>query len=171
LPIGRFLKPKSLGGNRVILDVRRLTRKPTLNILELLKIHDDPEHWEYPLGFDYNAEQKRFLQFAGAFSAALNLNPKIETGSCIQDASFHSQLIFSVGLAKFHSLRFSNFGSFITINDGEDLPEEMLATTLQLADEFGYTYIPYRYLDADYTGSNPGVTGIDSWWIRYFDYV
>ena len=142
-----------------------------MNITELLERNDDPERWEYPLGFDYKAEQTRFLEFAAAFASDLKLNPKIETGLCIQDASFHSQMIFPVGLATFHSLRFSNFASLITINDDEDLPEEMLATTLRLADEFAYSYVPYRYLDADYTGVNPGVTGIDSWWVRYFDYV
>ena len=134
-------------------------------------MHDDPEHWEYPLGFDYIAEQNRFLEFAEAFSDSLNLNPKIETGTCIQDASFHSQLIFPVGLDRFHALRFSNFGSFVTINDDEGVPDEMLAKINRLAEEFRYTYIPYRFLDADYTGANPGVTGIDSWWVRYFDYV
>jgi hypothetical protein len=139
--------------------------------VELLKTNDDPVRWEYPLGFDYNSEQQRFLQFAAAFSEALNIKPKIETGVCIQDASFHSQLLFPVGLSRFHSLRFSNFGPFITINDDEDLPDEMKSTILKLADRFGYTYIPYQYLDTDYTGSNPGVTGIDWWWIRYFDYV
>ncbi|MBB3210689.1 hypothetical protein FHS27_006537 [Rhodopirellula rubra] len=139
--------------------------------MELLKINDDPERWEYPLGFDYESEQERFLQFATAFFAALNISPMIETGACIQDASFHSQLIFPVGLVRYHSLRFSNFGSFITINDDEGVPDEILSTILELADRFEYTYIPYQYLDADYTGSNLGVTGIDSWWIRYFDYV
>ncbi len=142
-----------------------------VDITELLKNHDDPKYWEYPPGFDYKAQQKRFLKFASAFAAATGLNPKIETGPCIQDASFHSQIIFMVGLARFHSLRFSNFGSFITINDDEDVPEEILSATLKLADEFQYTYVPCQYLDAEYTGANPGVTGIDSWWIRYFDYV
>jgi hypothetical protein len=139
--------------------------------VELLKINDDPERWECPLGFDYNLERQRFLQFAAAFSDALSISPKIETGVCIQDASFHSQLIFPVGLATYHSLRFSNFGSFVTINDDENVPDDMLSTTLELAVRFGYTYIPHKYLSTVYTGSNPGVTGIDSWWMRYFDYV
>ncbi|HBE71074.1 MAG TPA: hypothetical protein DDW52_23250 [Planctomycetaceae bacterium] len=142
-----------------------------MNIVDCLETNDDPERWEYPLGFDYQAEQRRFHEFAAAFSAAFSITSKIETGACIQDASFHSQLIFSVGLARSHSLRFSNFGSFVTVNDDEDVPNKMLSTILKLADQFGYIYIPYRYLDADYTGSNPGVTGIDSWWVRYFDYV
>lgn len=139
--------------------------------MALLNEYDDPVLWEYPAGFDYRFEQDRFQNFAREFSIALNLTPKIETGICIQDASFHSQLIFPVGLARFHLLRFSNFGSFLTINDDEDLPDEIFATILRLAKEFKYTYIPYRYLDANYNGANPGVTGIDSWWVRYFDYV
>ena len=63
---------------------------------EMLELHDDPVNWEYPRGFDYDAEQERFMDFAGAFRAALQLDAKTETGICIQDASFHSQLIFAV---------------------------------------------------------------------------
>jgi len=142
-----------------------------LDVLSLLKEHDDPVYWEHPPGFDYRIEQERLLSFVDEFAKALKITPKVETGICIQDASFHSQIIFAVGFARFHSLRFSNFGSFITISDDEDVPDEMLVSIKQLAENYGYTYIPCQLLDANYTGNNPGVTGIDTWWIRFFDYV
>ncbi|MCA9108285.1 MAG: hypothetical protein KDA83_22975, partial [Planctomycetales bacterium] len=69
----------------------------------MLELHDDPVNWEYPPGFDYDAEQKRFLEYANAFGTTLHLNPKAETGICIQDASFHSQLMFAVDGGRTHA--------------------------------------------------------------------
>lgn len=41
-----------------------------------------------------------------------------------------------MSLTLLHKTANSNFGSFITINDDEDVPDEMLATIIRLASEF-----------------------------------
>lgn len=96
---------------------------------------------------------------------------KSETGSAIQDASFHSQIFIPLGDGHNALLRFSNFGAMATIGPDEPAPTELLETVVELLEKHAYDYVPASVLEQPYTGANPGVTGIRSWWIRYFDWV
>jgi len=138
---------------------------------ELLQRHDDPKRWEYPKVFDYKGSNVYFLAFASSLNEEFGTHLKAETGSDIQDASFHSQIYFSVGLERFHLIRFSNFGDMVAVNDDSEMPDEILERIKKLLTQHKYNFVPCSHLDVPYTGSNPGVTGIDSWWIRYFDWV
>ena len=142
-----------------------------MDYARLLAQHDHPTHWEYPPGFDYKAATARFGRFVADLSAALGAAVPSETGTHIQDASFHSQAFLPLPGGRRGLIRFSNFGDMATVGDGEPVPEQVMCVVLELLARHGYTYIPADVLDADYTGPNPGVTGIPSWWIRYFDWV
>ena len=68
-----------------------------MDYTKLLQRHDNSKHWEYPPGFDYNAATTRFAKCAEALATALGIPLTSETGSYIQDASFHSQIFVPLG--------------------------------------------------------------------------
>jgi len=142
-----------------------------VNYLELLQRFDDPRCWEYPDGFDYDAAALRFATFADALSIAFGQPLKTESGSDIQDASFHSQIYLLLGGVRFALIRFSNFGDMVTVSEDEPIPHEVKEMVIDLLKKHEYSYIPSSVLEQPYTGKNPGVTGIRDWWIRYFDWV
>lgn len=142
-----------------------------MDYLELLRRHDHPTHWEYPPGFDYRTATERFARFVEELSARLGVALRAETGSHIQDASFHSQVFVPLPRDRHALIRFSNFGDMATISDDEPVPEPTMAAVVELLGKQGYVYVPAEVLAEPYTGSNPGVTGIRTWWIRYFDWV
>lgn len=139
--------------------------------MDLLRQHDDPRRWEYPVGFDYDTAMRRFADFANALSTLLSVPLRSETGNYIQDASFHSQIYLPLDSERYALIRFSNFGDMATVSEDEPLPEEMKRVIINLFAKHGYVYVPATVLDQPYTGANPGVTGIENWWIRYFDWV
>ena len=153
-----------------------------MDYMDLLQRHDDPKHWEYPPGFDDIAASARFDKCADALSIAIGSPLRSETGSAIQDASFHSQIFASVGDDRYAMIRFSNFGDMVSVGTcyfgemapddaDEPIPPTMLKTIVAVLEKEGYVYVPPEVLMQRYTGKNPGVTGIRDWWIRYFDWV
>jgi hypothetical protein len=143
----------------------------SVEYLNLLRQHDDPRRWEYPTGFDYDAATRRFAKFTEALSALLKVTLKSESGSYIQDASFHSQIYVPLDSERYTLIRFSNFGNMATVSEDEPVSEELMRAIVELLEKHGYVYVPAAVLDQPYTGENPGVTGIRTWWIRYFDWV
>ena len=142
-----------------------------MDFMAILERHDDPRRWEYPVGFDYGATTRRFTEFAEALSSALGVPLRSETGSLIQDASFHSQIFLPLGEGRHAVIRFSNFGDMATLSEDEPVPPELLKAVVGLLERHGYVYVPASVLAQPYTGRNTGVTGIRDWWIRYFDWV
>jgi hypothetical protein len=153
-----------------------------MDYTNLLQQHDDPKHWEYPAGFDYDAVTARFAKCAEALSTALGIALKLETGSYIQDASFHSQIYVPIENERYAMIRFSNFGDMVSVGTcyfGEmapdvgdkPIPPALLKAIVAVLEKEGYVYVPAEVLTQPYTGKNPGVTGIRDWWIRYFDWV
>jgi hypothetical protein len=136
----------------------------TSEALEIFHQNDDPQNWEFPVDFDDQAFD-RFEEFYKAFERRTGL--QLPHTSDFQDTSFHS----IINLDGNHWLRFSNFGNLISINADESVNKELLKTIKTLAKEHGYIYIPSRYTDLPYDGKNPGVSGIKTWWARYFDWV
>lgn len=128
--------------------------------------HDDPTHREYPRGFSYDHAVQRFEEFAIALQACLGQSLSTESGNYIQDASFHSQFLFEG-----RSLRFSNFGDMIAFTPDVEVPGSLRQAVRRLAEQLEYVLVPTEILEERYTGSNPGVTGIQTWWNRYFDYI
>jgi hypothetical protein len=142
-----------------------------MDYLDLLRRHDHSTQWEYPPGFDYLAATGRFARFVEELCAKLGVALRSETGARIQDASFHSQVFLPLPGDQHALIRFSNFGDMAAISDDEPVAEPTMAAVVGLLAKHGYVYVPANVLAQPYTGSNPGVTGIDTWWIRYFDWV
>ncbi len=150
--------------------------------LRILQAHDDPVRWETPQGFDQRAAEEYFLAFAHELERMLVVSLDIETGMQIQDASFLGQIRLHGSLISeeanpdidYAVLRVSNWGQMATVRSGSDkdvLKPAVLDHIKTLLARFGYVYIPPSVLEWPYTGHNPGVTGIRTWWIRYFDWV
>ena len=138
---------------------------------DLLRRFDDAGRWEYPAGFDYARAVQRFKRIAEELASRWDKPLTVETESHIQDASFHSQIMVPVRDGEFVLVRFSSFGDMATFAEEVAIPDDLRGTLLELFQEHGYIYVPARVLEAPYSGENPGVTGIRSWWIRYFDWV
>jgi hypothetical protein len=136
----------------------------------LLKVHDDPRNAEWPPGFDLSAAETKFTKMAKEIVAAFP-GSHFETGTAIQDASFHGQIFVALA-GDFASLRVSNFGSLATVTDEDDcLDAVSRSRLLDTLAAHGYTFIPADILDQPYDGTNPGVTGFRTWWCRYFDWL
>lgn len=142
-----------------------------MDYTDLLNKHDHSKFWEYPPGFDYKAAQAKFAKFADELKATLDANLRTETGSHIQDASFHSQIFLSLPDEGQTVIRFSNFGGMVTYSEDEVVPEAVAEILKKLFEKYDYQYVPESVLIQPYSGKNPGVTGISSWWVRYFDWV
>jgi len=136
----------------------------------LLNQHDDPVHWEWPPHFDYEAAEREFHALVASLETRLAMKLVSESGSHIQDASFRGQVAIPQGDEQ-AMLRCSNFGRMAAIANQEILPEPAKLSVLSVLAEHGYVFVPEVELSQPYTGKNPGVTGIDTWWVRYFDWV
>lgn len=147
-----------------------------MDYMDLLRRHDDPTHWDLPDNFDYESARARVEKFAAALASAFGFlrrlgsgqHLELETGSLIQDASFHSQILIPIPQP---GIRFSNFGDMVSVWDEKSVSPELLQTIRNLCDQLGYVYVPEDILKQPYTGSNPGVSGIPDWWTRYFNWL
>jgi hypothetical protein len=136
----------------------------------ILHEFDDRVYAEQPLGFDRAGAERRFRDIHLELEKALGMPLEAETGVYIQDASFHSQIRLGIFDDEIVVIRFSNFGEMIAISGESSLPETLLKRVTEFLGDRGYIHIPESAL-GDYTGTNPGVDGISSWWIRYFDWL
>jgi len=132
----------------------------------LLDQHDHPEHWDFPPGFDYESELSSFRRAAAAIAA--RVPEPVEVDDDVQDASFHGLL--RIG-GEAGSLRFSNFGRMAAFASEEGVGAPLWKMVEEVLSARDYVLIPHRLVAGPYTGKNKGVTGIKSWWVRYFDWV
>lgn len=137
-------------------------------VTALLQRHDDPIHGECPANFDYKSARIRARGFLAAVERRLATDNTPELNTQIEDASFHSELSFP---GCYGYLRFSSFGNMIAFTPDHEVAPHVVAAIKDLAPGHGYTFVPTELLEATYTGDHPGVTGIATWWIRYFDYL
>jgi hypothetical protein len=131
-----------------------------------LERFDDPEHWERPSDFDWASESRAFAAFVADLQTKLRRQFEVETGSRVQDASFHSQISLPGGL-----LRFSNFGRMMAFAPDSEVPEDVLAAVRELAATHRYLLVPSAELEKPYPPGDGTRFGIGAWWIRYFDYL
>jgi hypothetical protein len=138
------------------------------DVTSLFLRHDNAMNGECPTGFDYATARKRAAAFAAELGRRLGQESVGALDVRIEDASFHSEISFAQA---YGYLRFSSFGDMIALTPDHDLPRELVAAIQSLAESHGYTFVPTDQLETPYTGRHPGVAGIATWWIRYFDYL
>lgn len=139
---------------------------PSPEYARLFARHDDPVHWEFPLGFDPASEYAAFAAFVDEFRRRISGAHHVETGSEIQDASYHSAI-----LGEWGQLRFSNFGRMVAFTDDATVPAVVRTAVRDLAVQRGYLLVPTSELGHAYPHSDRLGGDIGSWWIRYFDYL
>ena len=171
-------------------------------LAELARV-DDPVYAEYPGGWthwDQAAAEAQFLRLVDALAARLKCPTRegipflrdpdygrarerslcYETGTRIQDASFHGEILLpqvlqtAEALAKDScvSLRTSNFGHLAMLYDDDtEIRPASHAIIIETLEDMGYTFVPSRVLDQPYSGQNHGVDGFSTWGRRYFDYI
>jgi hypothetical protein len=154
---------------------------------ELLRALDDPEHLEFPPGYDHDKVRGQFDQLTDRLGAAFSY--ACPAGHP-QDASFHGYVEIPAR-ATATGLRVvivvSNFGGLAVV--AVDYPgawgQEEFTELLHPDDaeriyaalgSLGYTVVPEEPLWRPYDGSGPlrqfyPAENPPTWWIRFFDYL
>ena len=142
--------------------------------IRILQAHDDPEVWETPPEFDWEAAQRRILDFAGELQREFGVYRAVESVSFFQDSSCLGEIplpprYFNRPERAWDviAVRISNWGNMATVDDESALEPELLERVKVLLQASGYLYIPPTVLAEPYTR----VPWIETWWIRYFDYL
>ena len=135
--------------------------------LKLFHSLDDHNYIEYPKGFDRKAAEEKFQLFVKRLQKQTKMSLSIETGSYIQDASYHSLIRFDYN----NQLRFSNFGEMVTIFEEVPIDKKLYSIIQNLITEFRYTYIPEDYIYSNYDAKSLGVSDFKDWSDRFFDWV
>jgi len=139
-----------------------------MDYLELLRFHDDPVNWMYPLDHDPFEVVSRFARFVKDLSENVGISLRTETGADLQDAIYHSEVFIPVAEEPHPSVMFSRFGDLVTVTGTERLPQGWFEIIEELLRQHGYTFVPRQVLKEPYAGRNPGVDGFRTWFDRYF---
>lgn len=146
--------------------------------LAILNEQDDPAAWERPSDFNGADETDRFNRLASMIDQEFGMQCRRWSGPQSQDSSFLGQIELPSNIyrdkaaeSNHRILRISNFGRMAAIY-GDNLLHDAFRVRIQsILERNGYRLIPMTILQQPYTGKNPGVTGISTWWIRYFDWI
>lgn len=154
----------------------------------LLRELDDPDHMEFPRGYDRTATRTRFDQLAARLDQHFHCTCSVDRG--VQDASHHGTIRIpatATASGDHITITVSNFGDLVAVTLGNpgsyDQGEENLL--FEAADRHridgeleALRYVPIsehllwtRYdgasnLAAYYPPEHP-----PTWWIRFFDYL
>ncbi|MEU8976488.1 hypothetical protein AB0D11_46360 [Streptomyces monashensis] len=154
----------------------------------LLRQLDDPQHMEFPRGYDPDATRARFEQLAARLNARFQCTCIVDRQ--VQDASHHGTIVIpatAADSAEHITVTISNFGNLAVVTLGnpgsysEEEARELLHATDRLSVEeeleaLDYTVISEHLLWTRYDG----VSGLVSyyppeypptWWTRFFDYL
>ncbi|KAA2263382.1 hypothetical protein F0L68_10135 [Solihabitans fulvus] len=151
---------------------------------ELLRALDDPDHLEFPRGYDHGEARARFDLLAESLDAAFGCRCSVDRW--VQDASHHGDITVPAdrpGGGPRISVRVSNFGGLAVYSpenvgchsDADKLgalsAEDRRRVEGALSD-LGYVTVPEDLLHerydgrADLTLARPG-----TWFVRFFDYI
>ena len=153
--------------------------------LRVLEAHDDLRLWYGPADLDYEAAERRFLDFARELQETFGVECWVESGAAVQDASFLGQITLPPDCFNVRDrvtdpvlLRVSNWGNLATVYDDTALEPEWLEQIKAVLERFGYQYIPPSVLQRPYRRmrlrglARPNMPGRRlTWWDRYFDYL
>jgi hypothetical protein len=135
---------------------------------ELLRAYDERDCYEFPTQDSYDDlwQRARGVQC----DLAEKLGCPFDFDDTVQDASFHSEIGLPGGArhGPQPSLRFSNFGSMVSVTIPEVAPS-VLSAVRDVLRNHNFIYVPRAVLDVRYEGVLRHDV-IESWWVRYFDY-
>jgi hypothetical protein len=136
-------------------------------IRDLLEGSDDPVNEEEPPDLDRHALRDRVDRLGQELSQILGSSFAVIGWGEIQDATFCCEL-----LVRGIRVRFSNFGSLITITKPgpERVDAQTMTQIVQAASAAGFHFVSKDVLETPYTGRNPQFVGA-TWFGRFFDYV
>lgn len=139
----------------------------TPETLRLLEAADRQGQWEQPDGFDRRAAIQRFSRFLADVEQRLGRRLLAETGSMLQDCSFHAEVSLDGGL-----LRFNNFGNLAAFTSDHTVSAAILDIVAELLSQHGYTFlVRTAELEEPYPPFPRSSPGGWTWWIRFFDYL
>ncbi|WP_416966678.1 hypothetical protein [Streptomyces sp. 4F14] len=154
------------------------------DVWDLLRRLDDPNHLEFPRGYDHAAARARFDRLAGRLDRRFRCTCSVDRG--VQDASHHGTIVIpdtAAASGERITVIVSNFGNSaaVTLGNpgsyGEDEENVLFenADRRRIDDELkalGYTNVSEHLLRARYDGvSGLGSSARRTWWDRFFDYL
>ncbi|MEV7236564.1 hypothetical protein AB0N06_22015 [Streptomyces sp. NPDC051020] len=154
----------------------------------LLRQLDDPDHMEFPHGYDHAAVRARFDQLAACLDQQLQCTCTVDRQ--VQDASHHGTIsipVTATASGDHITVTVSNFGNLAAVTLGnpgsydEDEERELFqATDRHRVDNeleaLGYITISEHLLWTRYDGVSDLVSYYPpehppTWWTRFFDYL
>ncbi|WP_267246123.1 hypothetical protein [Streptomyces sp. PR69] len=156
----------------------------------LLRELDDPDHLEFPRGYNHTASRARFNQLAHRLNLRFDCICTVDRG--VQDASHHGTIVIpdAATVSVEHiTVTVSNFGSLAAVSLGNpgSYDEEEEREFFQSADRYridaelkalGYVAISPHLLWTRYDGVSQLASSCPrppehppTWWTRFFDYL
>jgi len=154
----------------------------------LLRKLDDPDHMEFPRGYDHTATRSRFDQLAARLDQNFQCTCTVDRG--VQDASHHGTIVIpdaATASGERITVIISNFGNLATVTlgnpgsyDEEEERELFQDTDRHRIDEelevLGYVPISEHLLWTRYDGVSDLVSYYPpehppTWWTRFFDFL
>jgi hypothetical protein len=155
---------------------------------ELLRSLDDPEHLEFPAGYDHRQDRNRFNQLVDRLDAAFSCACRAERH--VEDASCHGSIEIpaeATATGERLVIVVSNFGGLavVAIENPGLYTQAEFAELLHPDDAervraalggLGYTIVPEEPLWQPYDGNGPfqqfyPAENPPTWWVRFFDYL
>ncbi|MFI0967842.1 hypothetical protein ACH4S8_41750 [Streptomyces sp. NPDC021080] len=154
----------------------------------LLRHLDDPDHMEFPHGYDHTAARARFDQLAAHLDQRFQCTCTVDRQ--VQDASHHGRISIpetaTAGGDRI-TVTVSNFGNLaaVTLGNSESCDEDEERELFQATDRhrvenvleaLGYVAISEHLLRTRYDGVSDLVSYYPPehpprWWTRFFDYL
>ncbi|NEB00336.1 hypothetical protein [Streptomyces sp. SID13726] len=154
----------------------------------LLRELDDPDHMEFPRGYDHTATRARFDRLAAGLDRCFRCACSVDRG--VQDASHHGTILVPAAATDSGdhiSVTVSNFGDLVAVTLGNpgsygEEEEDLLLerTDRQRLDAelgaLGYVTVSEHLLRARYDGVSRLAASYPAaypptWWTRFFDYL
>jgi len=154
----------------------------------VLRQLDDPDHMEYPRGYDHGATRAKFDQLAARLDQRFDCACSVDRH--VQDASHHGRIVIPAAVTDSRQhivVTVSNFGNLAVVSLGRpgSYDEKEERKLFQSTDRhrvegeleaLGYIIVSEHLLWTPYDGVSDLVSyyPLDqhpSWWTRYFDYL
>jgi hypothetical protein len=144
--------------------------------LSKLQAADDPQHYDYPREFNHQESLNRVCAVKPLLEDIAGCLMSLDDQ--VQDASYFADLCLTEpregnGIEHMRvtfCVRFSCFGSLVTIYNENVLPDEKVGQLRSVLEARGFAFADAAVLNEPYTGSHAGFQGC-TWMDRFFSYT